>query len=79
MITFITEIRNNEPDILTPCKHERLLVMSIEGQFLNSYEAPREGWTHETLVKLSKVFPDQWAVCGADATLGDQFVGSTEI
>lgn len=80
MIKFITDIRSsNEPDILTPVKHLALLIVSIEGQYLGKYEAPKNGWTHERLCALSETFPLQWAACGADALLGDQFVGSSEI
>ena len=79
MIKFITDIQGNEPDILTPHKHKRLLIMSMEGQYLNSYEPPKTGWTHDTLSKLTEVFPSEWNTCGADALLGDQFVGSTEV
>lgn len=79
MIKFITDIQGNEPDILTPHKHERLLIMSIEGQYLNSYEPPKTGWTHEALTKLAALFPVEWNICGAEAVLGNQFVGSTEV
>jgi hypothetical protein len=79
MIKFITDIQGNEPDILTQHKHKRLLIVSIEGQYLNSYEPPRLGWTHEALTKLAALFPTEWNYCGADAMLGDQFVGSTEV
>ena len=79
MIKFITDIQGNEPDILTPHKHKHLLIMSIEGQYLNSYEPSEAGWTHDSLSKLVEFFPSEWNTCGADALLGDQFVGTTEI
>lgn len=80
MIKFITDIRSsNEPDILTPVKHEALMIVSIDGQYLGKFEAPKTGWSHERLCALSDQFPRQWATCGADALLGEQFVGSSEI
>ncbi|MGR5178869.1 hypothetical protein [Vibrio mediterranei] len=80
MITFITDIRkDDEPDILTAVKHEALLIVSIEGQLLNRFEAPMLGWSHESLCALSDTFPKQWSVCGADALLGEQWVGSSEV
>lgn len=80
MIRFITDIQSQqEPDILTPNRFNRLLIVSLEGQLLAGYNAPMSGWTHDVLVRLSRLFPQQWEYCGADALLGDQFVGSTEI
>ena len=80
MLHFITDIRSDkEPDILTPNRFKRLLIVSLEGQLLASYESPSTGWSHELLVKLSQFVPNQWDFCGADALLGEQFVGSTEI
>lgn len=80
MITFITnQLTTHEPDILTECKHQNLLVMSLEGQQLALIIAPREGWSHERLCDLNACFPPQWTVCGAEAYLGQQWVGSTEV
>ncbi|AUI88858.1 hypothetical protein BS333_21020 (plasmid) [Vibrio azureus] len=80
MIRFITDIKSpQEPDILTPNRFNQLLIVSLEGQLLATYNAPMNGWTHDVLVRLSRLFPQQWGYCGADALLGDQFVGSTEI
>ncbi|EKA5635821.1 hypothetical protein OKZ62_001725 [Vibrio navarrensis] len=76
---FITDIQSEkETDILTGNQLKRLIVVSLEGQLLATYEAPTQGWTHESLVELSDDFPPQWNVCGADAFLGEQIVGSTE-
>jgi hypothetical protein len=80
MLKFITDIQNeNEPDILTKVQHETLLILSIEGQYLGSYEPPEHGWTHEKLTSMAESFPSEWNFCGADALIGDQWVGSTEI
>lgn len=79
MLKFITDVQSNEPDILSEVAHEKLLIMSIEGQFLASYDAPKKGWTHDVLLKMSQLFPTQWNFCGADAYLSDKWVGSTEV
>ncbi|ELA9367555.1 hypothetical protein QUN99_003445 [Vibrio parahaemolyticus] len=77
---FITnQINENEPDILTANKDEPLLIVSLEEQLLQRFDAPEMGWTHDALVTLSQQFPIQWNICGADALLGEQWVGSTEI
>ncbi len=80
MLKFITDIQNKkEKDILSSCRFKRLMIVSLDGQYLASYDAPKNGWTHDVLVDLADCFPHEWGVCGADALLGDSFVGSTEI
>lgn len=79
MIHFITDVRHNEPDILTPVKNNTLLIVSIEGQLLGRFDAPKEGWTHNSLCDLNTSFPEQWLFCGADALLGEVWIGSTEV
>ncbi|MEZ9922318.1 hypothetical protein AB4342_19600, partial [Vibrio breoganii] len=71
MLTFITDIVNeNESDLLTDNQHELLLIVSLEGQLLASYEPPLHGWSHERLCELTGSFPQQWEFCGADALIG---------
>jgi 5'-deoxynucleotidase len=80
MIKFITDILNsNEPDILSPAKHSVLLIISIDHQLLNRFESPVNGWTHEKLCDLNSKYGETWNFCGADAYLGGQWVGSTEV
>jgi hypothetical protein len=80
MLKFITDrLTPCEPEILEPVKDKTLLIVSLEGQCLGIYDPPNGGWTHNLLCKLSESFPEQWSYCGADALIGDQFVGSTEI
>ena len=80
MIDFITDrMSHSEPDILYSVRYERLLIISLEGQLLGSYQPPVDGWTHSSLVELLKCFPEEWDICGADAVVGEQWVGSTEI
>ncbi|EGR0468618.1 hypothetical protein BC355_17615 [Vibrio cholerae] len=81
MLVFITDTQSNrtEPDILADVRFKRLIIVSLEGQFLSAYNAPRQGWTHHILESLAHSFPNQWEICGADAYIGEQWVGSTEI
>lgn len=80
MLKFITDIRNpKEPDILPDVKNGRLLIVSLDHQLLGSYEPPQEGWSHDKLNELSQTFPEEWSLCGADAIINDQWIGSTEV
>lgn len=80
MIHFITDIQHErEPDILAHKPTERLLIISLEHQLLASYNAPKDGWTHEILIRLSRYFCSQWNFCGCDAIIGELWVGSTEV
>ena len=79
MLKFITNIENGEPDILSSVAEKSLMILSLDGQLLARYEPPLDGWTHDRLTQLASKFPHQWNYCGADALLGESFVGSTEI
>jgi 5'-deoxynucleotidase len=80
MIKFITDIQHkSEPDILTPNKHHPLLIISLEGQLLKTFQPPKQGWTHEILCSLNRHLLQEWLICGADAYLLEQWVGSTEV
>ncbi|BEI26555.1 hypothetical protein [Vibrio fluvialis] len=79
-LTFVTDqLNSNETDILTPNKHKTLLIVSLDNQLLERFDAPETGWTHTKLVELSHQFPSEWNICGAEALLGEQWVGSTEV
>lgn len=78
MITFITDVRPGETNILTSIRYSRLLVTSLEGEVLSSLPAPQQGWTTQTLnAEAERLIPlTRW---GADAYLGHHWVGSTEV
>lgn len=78
MITFITDCREGEPDILTPVMYETLLVTDLNGVELFSLPAPVGGWTTESLNSLSSQYRDL-NESGAEAYIGDVWVGSTEV
>lgn len=78
MITFITDERIGEPDILTPVNREALRVTQLDGQLIETIPAPIKGWTHEALESAA----EQLAIktrSGAEAYLGDAWVGCTEV
>ncbi|HCA3195763.1 TPA: hypothetical protein MN540_005071 [Klebsiella pneumoniae] len=74
-ITFITDQRPGEPDILTPVKHGRLVIRDLAGDEIFARNAPETGWTHELLVEV------QPSCCegGANAYLNNSWIGSTEV
>ena len=74
----MTDVRPGEPDILTPVRHERLLVTDEDGQIVHAALAPAEGWTHETLAAATKS-PTIADAAAADAYLGGTWIGSTEV
>ncbi|MEZ8862550.1 hypothetical protein [Vibrio sp. 10N.247.311.51] len=80
MITFITgRLNGHEPDFLTAVKTNTLCLISMDGQLLATRDAPLSGWTHESLCQTNELAQSEWAFCGVDAYLGDQWVGSSEI
>ena len=78
MINFITDVRgSHEPDVLAPVAHRALELRGLDGAVLLAVPAPGI-WTHSSLVALAK---EHAALTegGADAYLGDCWVGSTEV
>lgn len=75
MITYITDQRPGETDILSGMERDTLEIRSLEGAILLNVPAPRKGWTHQS---LTAVQPDE-AAEGAEAYLGGHWVGSTEV
>ena len=75
MITYITDQRPGEPDILTGIENGTLEIRSLTGGLILTIAAPNTGWTHES---LDSVQPEE-AMFGADAYLDEHWVGSTEV
>ncbi|MBW3834711.1 hypothetical protein A6767_10535 [Aeromonas veronii] len=76
---FITDIIGDEPELLTPLiAMEPLEIVDLFDRkvVLFRYEAPQGGWTHEAL--CSQNIPLH-KLQGADAYLGNEWVGSTEV
>ena len=78
MIHFWTDRRPGEPDILAPLKDATLEVTTIGGDSLCMSTAPEGGWTHERLVEKARGLSVLTAD-GANAWLGAELVGSTEV
>ena len=78
MIHFWTDRRPGEPDILAPLKDATLMVTTIEGDSLYMSTAPAEGWTHERLEEKARALSILTSD-GANAWLGAELVGSTEV
>lgn len=75
MLTYITDIKPDEPDILSPLKHYPLVIRSLEGTELHRQAAPKQGWTHDLLNIIQPEGVDE----GADAYLDEHWIGSTEV
>lgn len=78
VICFITDIREGEMDILSPVKHEPLLVLGLDGGLIDQVLAPASGWTHDALVTQGERLTPKTKQ-GADAFLGAVWVGGTEV
>ncbi|CNI67844.1 hypothetical protein [Yersinia pekkanenii] len=75
MITYITDVREGESDFLPNICHLELIVKSLDGVLLMSQVAPESGWTYCELAAIQQESFDE----GADAYLGDHWIGSTEV
>ncbi|WP_299143618.1 hypothetical protein [uncultured Vibrio sp.] len=65
-----------EPDLIEGQALAPLRIVSLEGEDVVQYLAPKGGWTHDALecVDYFSVSPDGW-----DAYLGEQWIGSSEV
>jgi len=75
MLTYITDIKPGEPDILMPLKHYPLVIRSLDGAELHTQNAPFQGWTHDAL----NVIQPEGVEEGAEAYLNEHWIGSTEV
>jgi hypothetical protein len=66
----------NEPNLLLGHEFTELTIKDGDGVNVKTFEAPREGWTHDVLESLDihEVSPYCW-----DAYLGEQWIGSSEV
>lgn len=78
MLHFITDVLGHEPDILPELKHEPLTFRALQGEIIRCWGAPVEGWSHDKLVAIATVHAPLTSE-GADAYLGNEWVGSTEV
>ncbi|EGI40165.1 conserved hypothetical protein [Escherichia coli TA280] len=77
-ITYVTDQRPGEPDILTGNTFADLEIRDADGHLLLKMPAPESGWTHESLslVQPQKVRAGEESF---DAYLNGIWIGSTEV
>lgn len=78
MIQFVTDQKPGEIDILGSHNDKDLLVTDLDGQRIECFPAPANGWTHAYLETIAKGLAHLTAN-GANAFLGEHWVGSTEV
>lgn len=78
MVKFITDVRTGETEIPAAIFTEQLRIVDLYGKEIYTHAAPIKGWTHMKLVSLALAICDK-TEGGADALLGDTWVGSTEV
>lgn len=78
MLHIITDQRPGEPDILSLLKRADLEILSLQADVLDTVGAPTNGWTHEKIVAVV-VERESLTAGGAEARLGGQWIGSTEV
>ncbi len=78
MITFVTDVLPGEPDILEGVRYKELRILAIDDSPIKTVPAPKGGWTHEVLQNTGALLADETEE-GANAYLGSEFVGSTEV
>ncbi|WP_394522020.1 hypothetical protein C1N60_23320 (plasmid) [Pantoea sp. SGAir0184] len=75
-ITYITDVKPGEPDILKAHLQSTLVIKTLDSATeIFSQVAPESGWTHAI---LSNIQP-QNLFYGADAYLDGCWIGSTEV
>ena len=75
MITFITDLRSDEIEILRPIFKLPLLIKTLSGAVLDTVDAPCCGWSHNALEQYAMANPTQTG----DAFIGVTWVGSSEV
>lgn len=72
---FATEVWPGEECIIKGYENEPLIIRDLDGHVLTTIN-PTGPWTHDKLASLDLSHVN--LLYGADAFLGDQWVGSTE-
>jgi hypothetical protein len=78
MITFVSDVRPGETAFASAIFHEALHIADLDGHTIAIVQAPLNGWTHQKLVAIAEEMHVR-TLEGADAKLGDIWVGSTEV
>ena len=77
-ITYVTDQRPGEPDILTGNTFADLEICDSDGHLLLKVSAPEVGWAHESL-NLVQPQDVQEGNDAFDAYLNGIWIGSTEV
>jgi hypothetical protein len=78
-ICIITDTHcETEPDIIAPVRHEDFQARSLAGDLLVARPAPADGWSYALLCELAQEI-EHLTGEGADAHVGEVWVGSTEV
>ncbi|EOT1437397.1 hypothetical protein ACNJ2K_003751 [Escherichia coli] len=77
-ITYVTDQRPGEPDILTGNTFADLEIRDSDGHLLLKVSAPEAGWTHESLNLVQPQEVQEWNDA-FDAYLNGIWIGSTEV
>ena len=81
-ITFVTDQRPGEPDLLSGHQLEALTIMDLDRSKVLLRVLPSGPWTPEALVEtgdgIAQMLPQE-VENGVEAFLGSQWVGSTEV
>ncbi|ELN7231347.1 hypothetical protein RZ056_004180 [Escherichia coli] len=77
-ITYVTDQRPGEPDILTGNTFADLEIRDSDGHLLLKVSSPEAGWTHESL-NLVQPQEVQEGNDAFDAYLNGIWIGSTEV
>lgn len=79
-ICFVTDVREGESDILSGNENKTLSVVNLDGGLITEIVPINGPWTHEKLCSIADKLDSLGLTQeGADAFLGEQWVGSTEI
>jgi len=80
MITIVTDIKHGEPDVLKPIQKEDLYLKDLDDGVIFRMSPIDGSWTHESLVvTVEQICKGCPCDNGADAFLGNTWIGSTEV
>ncbi|EOG8381080.1 MULTISPECIES: hypothetical protein [Pseudomonas] len=75
---LVTDQQPGEPNIISGSEHQPLEIRSLTGSIIKQLQAPATGWSHDSLIEVAarqhELYRD-----GADAYLGNEWIGSTEV
>lgn len=77
MIYFITNQLNDEPCILQEVKTQELRITTLDGEEILTVKCSG-AWTHEKIISIDLSPFEEKIRQGADAYIGDKWIGSTE-